>query len=97
MHQETRCGDERAGGDDEYSDAIDRRADDFHELAKIFHERLLPDGTPIFNAACERPANGGRWIGWKARPLLRIRYGSEDDATTVAEGATMFQPPWSTR
>jgi hypothetical protein len=20
-----------------------------------------------------------RWIGWKARPLLRIRYGSEDD------------------
>ena len=21
-----------------------------------------------------------RWIGWKARPLLRIRYGSEDDA-----------------
>src|SRR5262249_321767 len=36
-NQETRCGDERAGGDDEHPDAIDRRADDFHELAKIFH------------------------------------------------------------
>jgi hypothetical protein len=28
-----------------------------------------------------------RWIGWKARPLLRIRYGSEDDAERVAGGA----------
>ena len=28
-----------------------------------------------------------RWIGWKARPLLRIRYGSEDDARSLAEGA----------
>ena len=25
-----------------------------------------------------------RWIGWKARPLLRARYGSEDDAERVA-------------
>jgi hypothetical protein len=26
--------------------------------------------------------NKGRQIGWKARPLLRIRYGSEDGALT---------------
>ena len=25
-----------------------------------------------------------RWIGWKAWPLLRIRYGSEDDVRSVA-------------
>src|SRR4030095_16901685 len=25
-----------------------------------------------------------RWIGWKARPLLRIRYGSEDDGRKIA-------------
>jgi hypothetical protein len=24
-----------------------------------------------------------RWIGWKARPLLRIRYGSEDYAVVA--------------
>jgi len=32
-------------------------------------------------------ATSPRWIGWKARPLLRIRYGSEDDGCVIAEGA----------
>ena len=31
-----------------------------------------------------------RWIGWKARPLLRIRYGSED---YVGAGASLAQRP----
>jgi hypothetical protein len=38
--EETCRGDERTGGDDEHADAIDSRADDFHELPKIFHESL---------------------------------------------------------
>jgi hypothetical protein len=32
-------------------------------------------------------ATSPRWIGWKARPLLRIRYGSEDDGCVIVEGA----------
>jgi hypothetical protein len=40
MHQQARCGDERAGGDNEHPDAIHSRTDDLHELSKIFHERL---------------------------------------------------------
>jgi len=28
-----------------------------------------------------------RWIGWKAWPLLRTRYGSEGDEITVADNA----------
>ena len=31
-----------------------------------------------------------RWIGLKARPLLRIRYGSEADVSLVAEGADIW-------
>jgi hypothetical protein len=31
MNQETCRGDERAAGDDEHADAVDSRADDFHE------------------------------------------------------------------
>ena len=31
------------------------------------------------------------WIGWKARPLLRIRYGSEDDARLIPEGEDIRQ------
>jgi len=27
-----------------------------------------------------------RWIGWKALPLLRIRYGSEDDSRRPPKG-----------
>jgi hypothetical protein len=37
----------------------------------------------IAREASTQRCSGGcvnrRWIGWKARPLLRIRYGSEDD------------------
>jgi hypothetical protein len=40
MNQQTRCGDERTGGDDEHPDAINGRSDDFHELSKILHARL---------------------------------------------------------
>ena len=40
MHEKARRGDDRPGGDDEHPDAIDSGADDFHELSKIFHERL---------------------------------------------------------
>ena len=31
-------------------------------------------------------------VGWKARPLLRIRYGWEDDADFTAEGADIRLP-----
>src|SRR5436190_6112026 len=34
-------------------------------------------GFPIAENESAREHHG--WIGWKARPLLRIRYGSEDD------------------
>src|ERR1051325_11278496 len=40
MNQKTRRRDERTGSDDEHPDAINGRADDFHELSKIFHELL---------------------------------------------------------
>jgi len=39
------------------------------EQAGLLHMDLLTPGSD--------PGQG--WIGWKARPLLRIRYGSEDD------------------
>ena len=32
-----------------------------------------------------------RWIGLKARPLLRIRYGSEADVSLVAEDADIWR------
>jgi len=32
-----------------------------------------------------------RWVGLKAQPLLRIRYGSEDDVSLVAEGADIWR------
>jgi len=39
-NQETCRGDERTGSDNEHADAVDSRADDFHEPSKISHERL---------------------------------------------------------
>jgi hypothetical protein len=49
MHQQTRCGHEATGSDDEHSDAIDRRADDFHELSKVFHPPTLLAAGERFN------------------------------------------------
>jgi hypothetical protein len=34
-----------------------------------------------------------RWIGWKARPLLRIRYGSEDDDKRSPKAQTLAAKP----
>jgi hypothetical protein len=41
---------------------------------------ILRDDAAFLSLAENRGAREyKRWIGWKARPLLRIRYGSEDD------------------
>jgi hypothetical protein len=38
--QETRGGHDCAGSDDEHADAVNSRANDFHEFTKVFHQDL---------------------------------------------------------
>src|SRR5437667_11678121 len=55
------------------------------ERQHLNRRTLIRKRLPRPNATSSSRAE--RWIGWKARPLLRIRYGSEDDAEPIAEGA----------
>ena len=50
---------------------------------------LIRPSQREFRLAREQREMVQTWIGWKARPLLRIRYGSEDDAKLIGEGAEM--------
>jgi hypothetical protein len=63
MKQETHRGDDRSSSDDEDTDTIDSRADDLHELSKIFHaSTLLTETSTIFNAGYKctaAPLGGG--------------------------------------
>jgi hypothetical protein len=56
--QETRCRDERTCGDNEHADAVDSRADDFHEPSKIFHEYLTCRKARRVSMLFVRPAAG---------------------------------------
>src|SRR4030095_12353614 len=58
--EETRCGDKRTGSNDEHPDTIDSRADDFHELSKILHERLSCPKTLGFSILFLRMRSGMR-------------------------------------
>jgi hypothetical protein len=48
-NHETRRSDEGTSGDNKHPDAIHRRADEFHELAKIFHFQLYLRKDDDFN------------------------------------------------
>jgi hypothetical protein len=54
--QETRSGHDCAGSDDENADAVDSRANHFHELSKIFHEHLTCRKARYVSMLFVRPA-----------------------------------------